>query len=691
MMESPDLPATVKQEASEASIPLASGVGDSGPEDEAFPFLDYASLKAAYCAERASAKELRDSLENRYLQLRTRETALIEGQRKMQETLDAHMRQNETALSEAAELNHALRRQVDVVTQEKAAMQVALDASSSDVLASNQALFELLKEHQDLKKSLHESETRASAARTQSKAEVKRRDTKLADLKAELDAVTSAAVVAEERSEKQVKGLNQKLEEAQRSIKGLADKLQKQVAEIQALKDKLAEAEARITPESHLKDLRSSIHGLIESNCELEAVIGTLRASNEQLESELEAFRQQGRERELTSASPVLLGPIESQSPIQVHRKTRWDGRRERERNAHRSQDTRSPSSSSRTRRREHERSPSPSREHLPRSFSPSQSSHHYRKRRRYSSPPPESAPPVLSRQQHQHQQQQISDRALCNSFMMNFRIPSTARPSHFLGDSAVQQMTDAGRLFEGTFPSSRKPLYLPQRTFWCNSRQLHAFAYAPTLEYSSSGSGQQGQWRPHTHLSDLAASGDEVDYFVSVGQMVYYAGIYRVRSLLGVEGYEPGRVLKSTGSTGISPHAMYEAMNLPPALSTDKHSRDALIRQAYPDTDGRPRTDCFGLQYVGYDGEVQKLLRARFLWEKLGYGRGVLPAGAGEGQGWERPEADGNGNGNMDGYGYEGPGGYGGLWNADGNGYRYGYGYTGEDVPHWKRGRWNG
>ncbi|KAJ7063947.1 hypothetical protein C8F01DRAFT_1250215 [Mycena amicta] len=603
-MESPDLPATVKQEASEASIPMASGAGDSGPEDEAFPFLDYASLKAAYCAERASAKELRDSLENRYLQLRTRETALIEGQRKMQETLDAHMRQNETALSEAAELNHALRRQVDALTQEKAAMQTALDASSSDVLASNQALFELLKEHQDLKKSLHESETRASAARTQSKAEVKRRDTKLANLKAELDAVTSAAVVAEERSEKQVIGLNQKLEDAQRSSKGLADKLQKQVAEIQALKDKLAEAEARITPESHLKDLRSSIHGLIESNCELEAVIGTLRASNEQLESELEAFRQQGRERELTSASPVLLGPIEARRIVFL--------------------------------------------------------------------------------------QQQISDRALCNSFMMNFRIPSTARPSHFLGDSAVQQMTDAGRLFEGTFPSSRKPLYLPQRTFWCNSRQLHAFAYAPTLEYSS-GSGQQGQWRPHMHLSDLAASGDEVDYFVSVGQMVYYAGIYRVRSLLGVEGYEPGRILKSTGSTGISPHAMYEAMNLPPALSTDKHSRDALIRQAYPDTDGRPRTDCFGLQYVGYDGEVQKLLRARFLWEKLGYGRGVLPAGAGEGQGWERPEADGNGNGNMDGYGYEGPGGYGGLWNADGNGYGYGYGYTGEDVPHWKRGRWNG
>ncbi|KAF7304176.1 hypothetical protein MIND_00649700 [Mycena indigotica] len=559
----------VKQESSEprlqtpplpnsASIPpthLSSLSPGSAPAtEEQYP--DYASLKTAFERERASAKEWRTTLERRFLELRTREGALAD----REASLDIATAQFQARMP----LCLALRQQIDVLQQSHEGLQAALVHSNEEAQASTTALHEVLREQQGLQKAFHDVQTSAAA-------EIELRDKQLLEMEGQMDMVATTSAKAERGRNKQVNGLNEKLATAEESIQDLKNTIEAHVAEITVLKERLVTAESRSNPESRIKELRDTIKSLIESNTELEGVIESLKASKEHdLAVQQQALAMISRARALESGEVL---------EIQRHRRRRSSS---------------PPSQRSRSRSRS--------------LLSPSL------KRRRYLSPPRHDAGggPLFAPDDPEPISAQ---RTACNFYMAQFKIPFKSRPDHFLRGGCVERFHNIRRLLDTDAFSSRKTLCLPDRTVWCGQDHFHALVYAPTLEYSSSG---PSRWRPHTHLSDLVNT--EVNLFVSEKSAVYFAGIYRVKRLDGVPGYVPGSWLKEVAGD-ISWNAMYEAMNLRSALGDlydDPVRRNSLIREAYPLADAHgwpsPRVDCFGLQFLQFDMEVQKTLRSKFV-----------------------------------------------------------------------------
>ncbi|KAF7300755.1 hypothetical protein MKEN_01300600 [Mycena kentingensis (nom. inval.)] len=212
-----------------------------------------------------------------------------------------------------------------------------------------------------------------------------------------------------------------------------------------------------------------------------------------------------------------------------------------------------------------------------------------------------------------------VTQRTLCNSYMNSLPAPGGLgvyiRPPGFDESKALGAAASSWQIFEN-FPSNRQPLHLPGRTLWANGTQLHAIAYAPTHELAS----PAGDWIEHRHLADLAASAAEVELFVNHRERVFYAGTYRVLSFRamketdafqgrgrGVEWYTPGATMPNVE---VSPTAIYRAMRLPSPYTHPQNV--ARMRAMWPDAHGKPKTDVFGLQYVGYDRALQAVLRAR-------------------------------------------------------------------------------
>ncbi|KAJ7062501.1 hypothetical protein C8F01DRAFT_1134374 [Mycena amicta] len=205
-----------------------------------------------------------------------------------------------------------------------------------------------------------------------------------------------------------------------------------------------------------------------------------------------------------------------------------------------------------------------------------------------------------------------VSERLRFNIHMA--QLPSPTGPkvhrSGFDRKDAVQTVHGAKELFKSHAMelTTRQRLYLPKRTLWCGTKPVHALAYAPSHEYFA----ETRQWREHRQLVDLVSSGAEVDFFVNVGEVVHYAGVYRVISLCGVMGYAPPTRIPNSE---ISRSEIEQAMNLRDA------ERDNMC-DAYPfplpGGQGRvnvvnPRVECFGLRFVRYDEEVQRMLVTRF------------------------------------------------------------------------------
>ncbi|KAJ7062486.1 hypothetical protein C8F01DRAFT_1134286 [Mycena amicta] len=205
-----------------------------------------------------------------------------------------------------------------------------------------------------------------------------------------------------------------------------------------------------------------------------------------------------------------------------------------------------------------------------------------------------------------------VSERLRFNIQMA--QLPCSADPkvhrSGFDRKEAVQTVHGAKELFKSHAMelNTRQRLYLPKRTLWCGAKPVHALAYAPSHEYFA----ETRQWREHRQLVDLVSSGSEVDFFVNVGELVHYAGVYCVISLRGVMGYAPPTMIPNSE---ISRGEIVNAMHVRDA------ERDDMC-DAYPfplpGGEGRtsvvnPRVECFGLQFVRYDEEVQRVLVARF------------------------------------------------------------------------------
>ncbi|KAF7292274.1 hypothetical protein MKEN_01479300 [Mycena kentingensis (nom. inval.)] len=587
--------------------------------------------------------------------------------RRMEEELDIVLREMGNALQEAADNNKAL---------------------NAELATTNQTLCELLKEHQATKKALAEAQAKSSkstgsgtpkdAKRIKTlEGEVKAATEKISELDKQLDAVAKAAAtsdIAREAKEAENAVLASKLYTAERSILDFADTLQKQVLEIQALKTQLADAQTRGSSQGDVQELTETIRGLIGANCQWEAMIEELRGKNAALEAELaqsrmpaeklerdrrrspERGRSSDRRRSRSRSPTYSIGvaqtlsfpptrvpavtqalPVPLTSPRAAYALT-VPCPLARSPYASAPCNTYGPGTDAdisdattlslplaveiallrgnvpdqaQARRTGSVAVPNPAGElrlcdACPESVSDARAVVEFCLTR------PSQVPSSASTGTADPQ----ADRALCRALLRTFGTPAKTRPAKLPAETAVQTSRNVEAAFSGIFPSHRQILYLPSRSCWADYEHLHALAYAPTMEYAP----ELGGCRPHLELADLAQSGAEVDYFVSFYGNVYYAG--------GVSRAERGGL----------PSAIYGAMNLPVGESSaEGRQRETLMRAVFPD--GRIKVQVWALQYVGYDDEVQRVLRARYVG-------GALGPRSGSGSGSGREAASGSGSG---------------------------------------------
>ncbi|KAF7314820.1 hypothetical protein MKEN_00956400 [Mycena kentingensis (nom. inval.)] len=149
-----------------------------------------------------------------------------------------------------------------------------------------------------------------------------------------------------------------------------------------------------------------------------------------------------------------------------------------------------------------------------------------------------------------------------------------------------------------------RRYIYLPKRTVWCSSDRVHALVFSPVKEVNQRVASSAPRWVPHNMFYDwcdqefeLFMVGDDTEE-----DRFYYAGIYRVLSMRNV--CEPGSIIPDD----ISVCAITRAMK----FHTQPATRHQLkLTDLYPD--GKPRTECFGLQCVGFDWDLYEDLRRKF------------------------------------------------------------------------------
>ncbi|KAJ7501794.1 hypothetical protein B0H11DRAFT_1991156, partial [Mycena galericulata] len=108
--------------------------GSTGAKNE------IATLRSLYDRERDSGRELRAALEERYIRLRTKETAVEELQNVVEKQLEASREKTEALRLEAAAEVAALRKHLSDATAEGVAFRRALDANQLDLSARDEAL-----------------------------------------------------------------------------------------------------------------------------------------------------------------------------------------------------------------------------------------------------------------------------------------------------------------------------------------------------------------------------------------------------------------------------------------------------------------------------------------------------------------------------------------------------------------------
>ncbi|KAJ7500222.1 hypothetical protein B0H11DRAFT_802875 [Mycena galericulata] len=193
-----------------------------------------------------------------------------------------------------------------------------------------------------------------------------------------------------------------------------------------------------------------------------------------------------------------------------------------------------------------------------------------------------------------EQQESEVDERLLYHKFMMNFGRPA-GRPSF----KDLQPIHKLASKYSTTLevstqdlPTTRRTLYCPKRTLWCGGQHLHALVFAPTQEYWYS----TDSWTDKTKMR--AYCGETFEFFVNKAGFTYYAGAYVVHSLRDV--HPPG----SNITTDVSRLAIHRATGL-----SQNHADK--VKECFPD--GEIKTECFGLQCVGFNQAVYRTLRERF------------------------------------------------------------------------------
>ncbi|KAJ6526058.1 hypothetical protein B0H19DRAFT_1084666 [Mycena capillaripes] len=138
-----------------------------------------------------------------------------------------------------------------------------------------------------------------------------------------------------------------------------------------------------------------------------------------------------------------------------------------------------------------------------------------------------------------------------------------------------------------------RRGLHCPKRSFWCGPGP-HVLVFAATREYGKHGGDASRM---------VLNCGQEFDFFMTEGDMVYYVGIYQVLSLREV--HPPGAEIP----IDVSRAAIVRGMGIYPGPEGKVNEK---IKDCYPD--GEIRTECFGLRCVGFDRKLYESLRECFL-----------------------------------------------------------------------------
>ncbi|KAJ7912995.1 hypothetical protein B0H13DRAFT_513516 [Mycena leptocephala] len=184
----------------------------------------------------------------------------------------------------------------------------------------------------------------------------------------------------------------------------------------------------------------------------------------------------------------------------------------------------------------------------------------------------------------------QSEERLLYHNFIKkNFACPS-GRPA-FKDIQPIHTVGPSAEIF--THDISTNSLHFPKRSLWCSSVCDHALVFAPTHEYRHA----SDTWVNSSRM--VSNCGQTFDLFMNKGDLVFYVGIYRVHSLRMV--HPPGAKIP----TDVSRAAILLAAGL--------HQRSQTkVNECFPD--GEMRTECFGLQCVGFDNKLYDSLRERYL-----------------------------------------------------------------------------
>ncbi|KAF7300067.1 hypothetical protein MKEN_01329800 [Mycena kentingensis (nom. inval.)] len=177
--------------------------------------------------------------------------------------------------------------------------------------------------------------------------------------------------------------------------------------------------------------------------------------------------------------------------------------------------------------------------------------------------------------------------------YMAALPIPDQQPPK-----TGISPIIHADRFRDLFFPwqHPRQYLYLDRRVAWCSDESDHALAYAPVVEIVSGSPPLPPRWQAHTALTQRVNKTFELFVIEDTDNLIYYAGIYRVHSLRAVSSHPEGCPVPRD----IPPAAIGRAMRC----------SEAQAKVLYPD--GKPLTECFGLQCIGFNMDLYGKLRER-------------------------------------------------------------------------------
>ncbi|KAJ7061798.1 hypothetical protein C8F01DRAFT_1369250 [Mycena amicta] len=579
------------------------------------------ALQEAQRQNASLCKQLQDAGPSRFesRELREREASLARAERDFDERVLAFKQQTERIGQEMS----VLAEQRDIAVRERDEAQQAWKERNSDALATNTALCVLLQEHEDLKKAhrFDFSKSQARADKTIAEAQqealaalqIRQRDTQSEDIQRQLDAETARADRAERFG---------------RESQNRTDRLAGQLAVAETSIAKLtADGKHATTRNEDLERVRSFFvaFAMSEYDCQI------LAATKQELEKSEVALKE--RMSEFQANTLLLQERIQTSDTLRVQithleraeqtlKKENVDLATDnielrvklqmwtKEERAQKDREENSKEECNHL-RNALERKSVEAEEHLaritelerqlqalPAPISQAVKEEDVDVYMQDADHPPTMSEAVTTAESPNRAPNASAERKRYLGFMAPFVRPS-ARESFDSLRPVATGYTASSMLRSIPSEFTREILFLPHRTIWCTRDKVHALGFAPTMIFNPA----TRKWAPDNSVNSLC--GTTVDLFVQEASDVHYAGVYLVHDMRKL--HPPGSIFPQDISfTGVM-RAMGLSGRQDPDGSDEVKLYHDRLRELYPD--GRPRTECFGLQCVGFDDELYRVL----------------------------------------------------------------------------------